>query len=203
VVAGVEAQKKLFDLMEPMWEATKGTKTIVVAPVVRYITKSCCDDPDHMPNRHEEGFVQKYKKEVGQLKNKLKEHLFAAGHLHCRVLDPSMDIANKEHSEVWGEDPTMPVPAVFDSMIAAMAGAEARIDLLKKRPGENLESLAKKPRTDMAAASTPVQPRGGGVRSGGTGESSSRGRGGVGNPSGLNHNTTGATRRVRESGGTA
>jgi hypothetical protein len=28
----------------------------------------------------------------------------------------------------------MPNPAIFDSMVAAMAGAEARIDLNKKRP---------------------------------------------------------------------
>jgi hypothetical protein len=144
VVTGVEAQKKLFDLMEPIIEATKRTKTIIVASVVRYITKSCCDDPDHMPNRKQEGFELAYRKEVGLLKNRLKEHLFAAGHVHCRVLDPAMDMANKEPGEVWGDDPTIPAPAIFDSMVAAMAGAETRIDLNKKRPGEKLASVAKK-----------------------------------------------------------
>jgi hypothetical protein len=207
VVAGVEAQKKLFELMEPIIEATKGIKTVIVAPVVRYITKGCCDDPDHMPNRKQDGFETGYKKEVGNLKNRLKDYLFAAGHVHCRVLDPAMDMVNKENSEIWGEDPTTPTSAIFDSMVAALAGAEARIDLSKKRQGENLVSVAKKPRVDMAAAAEPVQNRGGGSGSNrGRGASVSvsgqrSGRGGNGNPAANTNRGHNGGRRSRGRGG--
>jgi hypothetical protein len=206
VVAGVEAQKKLFDLLEPIIEATRGTKTIIMAPVVRYITKGCCDDPDRMPNGMQDGF-EKGRKEVGILKNRLKDHLFAAGHVHCRVLDPAMDMANKVPTEIWGDDPTIPAPAIFDSMVAAaLAGAKARIDLSKKRPGEKLASVAKKPRVEKAVAATvPGQNRGGGPRGGGGSENGHRGsRRGSGNNNpnlGTNrgHSTTG--RRFRGRGG--
>jgi hypothetical protein len=189
-VAGAEAQKKLFGLMDPIWEATRGIKTLVVAPVVRYITESCCDDPDHMPNRHTETFEATLRTEVSGLKNRLKEHLFAAGHVHVRVLDPAMDMCNRDANAIWGEDPTMPRLAIYDSLVAAMTGAEARIDLNKKRPGEKLASVAKKPRVEMGA--TVPQPRqdvsrGGSGRGGGGGGGPSRtSRGGRSNSSNAN-----------------
>jgi hypothetical protein len=48
-------------------------------------------------------------------KNLLKDHMVEAGHTHCHVLDPTMDMNNNGKAEIWGDDPTMPRPAIFDS----------------------------------------------------------------------------------------
>jgi hypothetical protein len=150
VLASREAQKKLLDLLEPIWTATAGIKTLVVGPVVWYITNGCCDDANHMPNRRAANFETKLRQVVAAAKTALKEKLRSSGHNHCRVMDMAMDMAGKAPAEIWGDDPTMPKSEIFDSLVAAMPSAEARIDLHKKRQGEELESVAKKPRLESA-----------------------------------------------------
>jgi hypothetical protein len=153
VLASRETQKKLFELMEPIWAATMGIRTLVLGPVVRYITKGCCDEPDHMPNRNASNFETKLRQVVAAAKTALKENMRAAGHNHCRVMDMAMDMVGKSPDEIWGDDPTIPKQEVFDSLVAAIPSAEARIDLNKKRHGEALASVAKKPRVDNTASS--------------------------------------------------
>jgi hypothetical protein len=41
VVANLETQQRFLRAMEPIWQATKKTITIVVIPMARYITKGC------------------------------------------------------------------------------------------------------------------------------------------------------------------
>jgi hypothetical protein len=61
-----------------------------------------------------------------------------------------MDIANKDEADIWAEEPT--IPKSFDSMVAALEEAEARIDPTTKLHGENIpEPASKKPRLDGRA----------------------------------------------------
>jgi hypothetical protein len=198
VVANKEAQIKLLALMDPIWEATAGIKTIVVGPAVRYLTAGCCGDPDHMPNRNSDNFEARLKSDLVVAKNALKDHLIKAGHSHCRVLDPAMDMLNKDKKDIWGDDPTMPKGKIFDSMVAALPAAEVRIDLIGKRPGGPLnEPVAKKFKMadaggrvgtnegPGASTSAPAGTRGGGGMRGSSkkhagkerGQSRGRGRG--------------------------
>jgi hypothetical protein len=45
----------------------------------------------------------------------------------------AMDMIGKKNEDIWTSDPTMPSDVIFDSMVAALPGQEARIDLSKKR----------------------------------------------------------------------
>jgi hypothetical protein len=74
---------KLAALMEPLWATTKGVKTVIVGPVVRYVTEGCCGDPDHMPNRNYDNFLDRMRTDVLAARNTLKEQLRLAGHHHC------------------------------------------------------------------------------------------------------------------------
>jgi hypothetical protein len=194
VLASREAHKKLFELMEPIWAATQGIKTLFIGPVVRYITKGCCDDPDHMPNRKAANFETKLRQVVAAAKTALKENLWSTGHNHCRV----MDMVGKSPAEIWEDDPTIPKDVVFDSLVAAMLCAEVRIDLQKKRLGEALASSAKKHRLDSTAESS-VPKEGhnakrpkenakrGGKTGGGRGGGRGRGAFGMGERRGAGH----------------
>jgi hypothetical protein len=62
VVANPEAQGKLLGLLEPLLEMTAGIATLIVGPMIRYIKDSCCDDPDHMPNKTNPDFEKKIKR---------------------------------------------------------------------------------------------------------------------------------------------
>jgi hypothetical protein len=164
VVAPREAQLRLLGSLEPIWKAMVGYKTIVVGPMLRYITGGCCDDPEHIPNRNKPEFAKNLKKEMVMAKNTLRDFLRTSGNHHCRLLDPGMDMATKEPEEIWGDDPTLPRPEVYDSMVAAIPMAEARIDTAKRQGEGGLEPAAKRPRQETVAE------RGGGA-------GSSRGRG--------------------------
>jgi hypothetical protein len=104
-VAGKEAQRKLFSIMDPIWQATVGIKTIIGWPVVRYVTGGCCGDPDHMPNRGNDDFEEKLKSDVAAAKAMLKEQLCQSGHNHCRVIGMSMTMLGKKPEEIWGRRP--------------------------------------------------------------------------------------------------
>jgi hypothetical protein len=50
VVGKKDSQDMLYRRMEPIWEATKGTKTIIVIPRVRFVVKACCEEAGHVSN---------------------------------------------------------------------------------------------------------------------------------------------------------
>jgi uncharacterized membrane protein YgcG len=192
VVASKEVQIRMAAIMEPLWAATSGTKTVVVGPVVRYVTGGCCDDPDHMPNRKNDAFLPSLKKDVLTAKNTLKEQLQVKGHHHCRVIDMAMDMQEKKNEDIWDSDPTMPCDAIFDGLVAALPGAEARIDLTRKRPGEKIDPEPKKQRTEATVSTadpghSKEQNKKGKqkkVGRGGRGGGGGRGRGGGGGDGG-------------------
>jgi hypothetical protein len=148
-VATKEVQLRMLKTMGPIWEATSGHKTIVVGPMVRYLTESCCTDEDHLPNRNDAGFGDGLRKKMLEARNVLKDFLAKEGHSHCRVLDPAVDIAGKPLADIWNVgDPTHPREEVYDSMVAAFVKAENRIDLTAKRPGEKLSGPVTKKAAD-------------------------------------------------------
>jgi hypothetical protein len=183
VVATKEVQLRMLKTMRPIWEATSGHKTIVVGPMVRYLTESCCDDEDHLPNRNDAGFGEGLRKKMLEARNVLKDFLTKEGHGHCRVLDPAVDIAGKQMADIWNVgDPTHPREEIYDSMVAAFVKAENRIDLTAKRPGEKLSGPAtKKQRTAEPTVPPPQQQQlGEDGGNGGGGGGQGRGRGGRG-----------------------
>jgi hypothetical protein len=55
------------------------------------------------------------------------------------LLTIATDKKGKKNKEIWEKDLTMPKDAIFDGLVAALPGAEIRIDLGKKRPGDRIE----------------------------------------------------------------
>jgi hypothetical protein len=70
-----------------------------------------------------------------------------------------MDMANKQPTEIWEDDPRCLKPAIYDSMAAALALQEIRIDLSKKRAGEAMESISKRPKLSGETGSSAARSR--------------------------------------------
>jgi hypothetical protein len=195
IVAAKSAQMRMLNVLAPIWEQTEGTKTVIICPMVRYITEGCCDDSEHIPNRLDPGFHDKLKKELLAARNTMKEFFQTEGHNHCRVLDPAVDISGKGGWEVWDKgDPTHPKPAVYDSLVAALCKAEARIDVTKRQGAAMPGPTPKRPRLasdgkkasgesglEAGNRSRDLRGRGGAVGGGG---GNSRGGGSIGRGSG-------------------
>jgi hypothetical protein len=139
VVANVETQKRFLKTMEPIWVATKGIPTVVVSPMARYLTKGCCEDPGHLTNRSDPDFGEKMKKDLLDAKYTMKSFLNESSHSHCVVMYPAKDLEDAELSNVWGDDdPTLPLPRVFDKMAAAVKVTKLQADSVgKKRIGSS------------------------------------------------------------------
>jgi hypothetical protein len=137
VVANSDTQLRFLQTMEPIWLATGSTTTVVVSPMARYLTKGCCEDPGHITNKGDPDYAKQMKGDLLAAKYKMKRYFKDNGHQHCVVMYPAKDLEDEDLSKIWGEDdPTLPLPAVFDKMAAAVRAAEERADLTgAKRAG--------------------------------------------------------------------
>jgi hypothetical protein len=144
LVVNKEAQMRLFKLMEPIWRLAPKQIMIIISPMIRYLTGSCCADPDHIPNRTAPNFESVIRSSLEGLRNNLKVSLHSSGFHHCRVLDPNMDIATLKREVAWGEDPVVPNDVVFDRIAASLYMVEARVDKRNLSTGAMAAPAAKK-----------------------------------------------------------
>ena len=70
-----QAVKEPFETALPICRAARGSEILLLGPLPRYAVARCCEDPSHLTNFEEDGYVEGTKdriKEVGkQLKNQL------------------------------------------------------------------------------------------------------------------------------------
>jgi hypothetical protein len=208
MVASADTQQRLLLAMEPIWKATSGTTTVVVSPMARYLTKGCCEDSGHITNRGDPGFEANMKKDLLSAKYNMKKFFKDNGHDHCVVMYPAKDLEGSDLGQIWGkDDPTMPLPPIFDKMVAAIRTAEVRADITgAKRAASGQDGPpAKKPRTEPGSAAQSKESgkkekrvaKKGGSGGGGGGESS----GGVGGGArgGRGRGTPGGNQRAHSS----
>jgi hypothetical protein len=183
IVGGKDVQMKLFKLLDPIWDLEKDLKMVVISPMPRYITGSCCNDPQHIPNRSAQNYESGLRSGLEGVKNAMKAYLHSGGHHNCRVLDAAMDMEGLEKDAIWEADHKTPRPEVFDKMVRALEMVEVRIPETRKRPaaakgGEPKKArVVEQPRQDFSPR-TPGQ-RGGGIPGrGGWLEANKRGSGG-------------------------
>jgi hypothetical protein len=146
----------------------------------RYITGSCCDNPEHIPNRQVQNYENGLQSGLEGVKNAMKAYLHSRGHHNCRVLDAARDMEGLAKEAIWEADHKTPRPVVFDKMVRALEMVEVRIPENRKRPAAASGVEAKKAKTveQPRHEFTPRPPgqRGGGpVGRGGLTESMSHG----------------------------
>jgi hypothetical protein len=74
-----DVQEMMLRHLDPIWAATKGINTIVMIPMVRFITAGCCDESNHVRNRTEPDFLTKQRKDLEEFRINLKRHLHSDG----------------------------------------------------------------------------------------------------------------------------
>ena len=102
VITPKETQINVFNLISELLETAKGRRRVVVMPMLRYVSDSCCEDSEHVSNRGEAGFVAKLKEELEALKQNFRDFLFLKGFRDTIVFDPSISTRNMASSEIWG-----------------------------------------------------------------------------------------------------
>jgi hypothetical protein len=180
IVGGKEVQMKLFKLLDPIWDLDKDRKMVVISPMPRYITGSCCDDPQHIPNRSAQNYESVLQSGLEGVKNAMKAYLHSGSHQNCRVLDAARDMEGLANDAIWEADHKTPRPVIFDRMVKALEMVEVRIPENRKRTAAATGGETKKARTVEQPRQEffprpPGQRRGGATGRGGWTEANSRG----------------------------
>jgi hypothetical protein len=93
IIASGEVTLILLKLLEPLWKATEGYNTIVVLPMRRFTTASCCRDKDHLTNRTEPDFEEKISKGLDEARVTIKRFMSGNSMVNYQVMDPNVDLA--------------------------------------------------------------------------------------------------------------
>jgi hypothetical protein len=153
-----DVQEMMLRRMDPLWVATKGINTIVIIPMVRYITGGCCEDSSHVRNRTEPDFLTKLKKDLEEFRLSLKRQLNGSGRSHCQVMDPTVDLVQLEARHTWGEDPAHPTGLGFDKMVMGVKAMDLRID--ERVRAAEAKAAAKRPRLEATGGQPTMRGRG-------------------------------------------
>jgi hypothetical protein len=145
--------QKILKLCKPLLDATAGVKTVVVGPLPRYVTASCCGDEKHMPNRSDSGFLSGMMSELVMLNRCIKDFLFSEGYRNARVMDPWNGLRHLDIKDVWGEDPRFIKPGLFKHLADGVKLTLDKIGGKKRMVSEN-DSAAKRGRVNTGGAST-------------------------------------------------
>jgi hypothetical protein len=78
-----------------------------MVPLPRYLTKACCEDSEHVPNRNEEGFLVSILSGLGRIKKCIRDFLFSNGVRNLNMVGPkSTDEALQvKLHDLWQADP--------------------------------------------------------------------------------------------------
>jgi hypothetical protein len=117
----------LLKLLEPMWKATEGFHTVLMIPMLRYTTGSCCRDNSQVTNRMEPDFVSMLNKGLDEARLLFKCYMSSPGRSTVQILDPNVDIQLLDKRHSWGSNPVYPLPLAYDKMAGGVKVVEAKI----------------------------------------------------------------------------
>jgi hypothetical protein len=161
---------KLLKILKPVLEATVDFKTVMMGPLPRFVTGSCCEDPGHIPNRGQSGFLNNMVGELEELHKNVRDFLFVEGLRHVRIMNPWVGMRGTSPTNIWGEDPIMVLPAVLPKLVEGVKLTLSKITL--KRRSDNATPEPKRSRSTTGQAE---DPRAGHRNSGGGGDRGGRG----------------------------
>ena len=113
--------KVLFEAILPVLRAARGSKIMLVGPLARYAIHSCCNDPTHVTNSDDPGFVTGIKDQLLSLGKALKNLVHVRRIKNAKVLNPAvlMGLANASPDsmmKIWGPDPVHPTREAYNTM---------------------------------------------------------------------------------------
>jgi hypothetical protein len=156
---------KLLKLLKPLLEAADGIKAVVVGPLPKYVTASCCDDPRHMQNRKDTSFLPNLLAELAAINKGIKDFLFLEGYRNMRAMDPWVGLRKMDVKDVWGDDPVHIRHCHYKHLAD---GIKLTVEKIKgkKRMASQPESATKRGRTVSSGSSGGTGTGGGQRRTG-------------------------------------
>jgi len=144
VVSPREMFSHTLKTCEPLFRlADKAASALLISPMPRYWLQPCCGDPDHAPNRKDEGFEDDLFTGLEGLRRHCKDYLFLHRHRNISVLNAALMLTDVATSsavstanlealrDLWGGDPVHPSRSCYTNMakkIMERTEASANVD---------------------------------------------------------------------------
>jgi hypothetical protein len=159
----------------PIFNMLQDRPKLVTVPLPRYLTLPCCEDAEHIPNQHEDGFQRAILSGLEKLKKGIRDTLFSNGVRNLKVVSPLwLMVGPKTNDEdlqakladLWKEDPVHPSPSGYLSLLN---GLRREASALQQAGGKKRKVAPpiKIPQPEWRAGPTARQdhwPRGSGQR---------------------------------------
>jgi hypothetical protein len=191
---------KLLKLCMPLLAATEGIKTVLVGPLPRYVTGSCCQDPEHMPNRLRARFLEDLVADLDDVHKCARDFLFVEGLRNMRVMNPWVGLRGSSPANIWGEDP---VHVKQEMQMKLVEGVKLTLNKITlKRGSDSREPEPKRSRNTGGGGADRGGGANGGSRSAGPSYGGNRGGGHYGyRAAGAHHRVSGRGGRGGAGGG--
>jgi hypothetical protein len=115
-----EGQYENYLALKPLLDLVDKRRGLVVAPMLRYWIKPCCEDRGHVTNIQDQHYQENMSRSLKEASQNLKDFLFHDGKRHFKVVYPSVDLRSLSTDEVWGSDPIHPLAGVYGKIAEAV-----------------------------------------------------------------------------------
>ena len=187
----VVAPKELFlhslKTCLPLFKAGGKNDMILLSPLPRYWRNSCCDDPEHIPNKMDADYEDYLLDGIDSLRRQCKDFLFKNKLGHIRVVNTAQLMCSVEGSaatptdmreslaEAWGDDPVHPTSELTDKLAGNLLAVNPATTANQAPTQQHHQREAKRPRWLEEGATTAVRPQ---IFDARQGRGRGRGRGG-------------------------
>jgi hypothetical protein len=112
-----DMQYEHFHALRPLLDVVGKNKTLLMAPMPRYIMSGCCNNRRHTTNREDPYFKEDMYTQLEALKRNLKEYIHNLNKKNLKVMDPNMDLRGMDPADIWGDNPITPLDMAADKLV--------------------------------------------------------------------------------------
>jgi len=139
-LAGVEVVKDMVTESLPILRALGNTPVIVVTPMMRYMTNTCCVERTHCTNFYKEDYVDTIQRGLSAINRQIRGLLHNKGFKNVRTASVNgfWKKGERGQGELWGDDPVHPTQTAY--RLIAEGLAEKGEEMLRTRLEEKARS---------------------------------------------------------------
>jgi hypothetical protein len=121
--------RKLVNTSAPLLRAAGQNRKYILSPLLRYLTKPCCEDKQHLTNRAEKKrFIKSMAARMRDIKDEIKDLVFGKRIRAFKVLSPNLLLLEgadeQEQAQslttLWDEDPVHLVEEKYEVLVTAL-----------------------------------------------------------------------------------
>jgi hypothetical protein len=121
--------RKLVNTSAPLLRAAGQSRKYILSPLLRYLTKPCCEDKQHLTNRAEKKrFIKSMAARMRDIKDEIKDLVFRKRIRAYKVLSPNLLLLEgadeQEQAQslttLWDEDPVHLVEEKYELLVTAL-----------------------------------------------------------------------------------